>query len=122
MSNPQSYLFVDDSRVSRMKIKQLVGQQRADLVLIEAASAEEALEKTATQCPDLISLDINMPGMSGIDAIGQLRKNCPNARIVLVSGNIQDDIREQAAQLGVGFVEKPITEACISKVLACLNP
>ncbi len=120
MSDKKLFMFVDDSRVSRMKIKQITGQKRPDLEMIEMSSAEEAVTKTETCCPDLISLDINMPGMNGLDAVALLRKNCPTAKIVLLSGNIQDDMKQQAQQLGVGFVEKPITEDCIAQVLAFL--
>ncbi|MFA7280342.1 MAG: response regulator [Sterolibacterium sp.] len=118
MSSKMIYLYVDDSRVSRMKIRQLVQQARPDWELIEATSGEEAIAKTAGSCPDLISIDINMPGMNGMEAVGELRKNCPNARFVLLSSNIQEEMHRQARDLGVGFVEKPITESCIAKVLA----
>jgi two-component system, chemotaxis family, chemotaxis protein CheY len=120
-SERMSYLFIDDSRVSRMRIRQVVGQKCPEWELHEAASGEEAHEKTRTLSPDLISVDINMPGMSGLEAIDQLRKNCPLAKIVLLSGNIQDAIRARAIELQVGFVEKPITEASIAKVLAYLE-
>lgn len=115
------YLFVDDSRVSRMKIRQLASQKHSDWELHEAASGEEAHAKTASLIPDLISIDINMPGMSGIEAVEQLRKNCPAAKIVLLSGNIQDSMRAKAAELGVGFVEKPITDASMAKVMALVE-
>lgn len=115
------YLFVDDSRVSRIKIRQVVSKKHPDWILHEAASALESHEITQTVKPDLISMDINMPGMSGIEAIPQLRVNCPNAKIVLLSGNIQETMHSKAANLGVGFVEKPITEAAINKVLAFLD-
>jgi len=121
MSDRKTYLFVDDSRVSRMKIRQVVLQKHPDWELLEAASGEEAHAKTATAAPDLISIDINMPGMSGLDAVDQLRKNCPAAKIVVLSGNIQDSMRAKAVELGVGFVEKPITEASLAKVLAFLD-
>jgi CheY-like chemotaxis protein len=121
MSEKKIYLFVDDSRVSRMKIRQVVTQKHPDWELHEAASGVDAHEMTRSIIPDLISVDINMPGMSGLEAIDQLRKNCPNAKLVLLSGNIQDAIRAKAVELKVGFVEKPITEASIAKVLAFLE-
>lgn len=118
MSDKKTYLFVDDSRVSRMKIRQLVAKIKPEWELVEAISGEEAKEKTSTIRPDFISLDINMPGMGGIEAVSHLRSNCPAAKIVLLSGNVQDDMKAQGQALGVGFVEKPITEACIASVIA----
>ncbi len=118
MSTRNIYLFVDDSRVSRMKIRQIAAQSHPDWELLEAASGLEAHDMTRTVTPDLISMDINMPGINGIEAIEELRKNCPNAKIVLLSGNIQDDMRARAQALGLGFVEKPVTVESIAKVMA----
>ena len=117
MSEKKIYLFIDDSRVSRMKIRQVAQQIHPEWVLHEAGGGREAHALTLSIKPDLISIDINMPDMSGIEAIAGLRQNCPAAKIVLLSGNIQDDMRAQAAQLGVGFVEKPITSAAIAQVM-----
>ena len=89
MSTRNIYLFVDDSRVSRMKIRQIAAQSHPDWELLEAASGQQAHDMTCTVTPDLISMDINMPGMSGIEAIEGLRKNCPNAKIVLLSGTFR---------------------------------
>lgn len=118
MGTKKTYLFVDDSRVSRIKIRQLVLQVHPDWELMEAASGEEAIAKAALTCPDLISIDSNMPGMSGLAAVSELRKHCPETRFVLLSSNIQEEMHSQAAALGVGLVEKPITAACIARVLA----
>ena len=118
MSTKNIYLFVDDSRVSRMKIRQIAAQSHPDWELLEAASGQQAHDMTCAVTPDLISMDINMPGMSGIEAIEGLRKNCPNAKIVLLSGNIQDDMRARAQALGLGFVEKPVTAASMAQVMA----
>jgi len=121
MGDKKVFLFVDDSRVSRMKIKQLAGQKRPDLELHEASSGEDAVAMVGGIQPDLISMDINMPGMDGLEAVKLLKQKCPGAKIVMLSGNIQDDMKQQAAALGVGFVEKPITDECIDKVLAFLG-
>lgn len=121
MASKKTYLFVDDSRISRMKIRQLVSQQRPEWELIEATSGEEALQKILGASPDLISVDINMPGMNGLEAVALLRESCPEARIVIVSGNIQESMQKKAAELGARFVEKPISEASIAKVLAAVE-
>jgi CheY-like chemotaxis protein len=115
------FLFVDDSRVSRMKIRQLVSRKFPAWELHEAASGDEAQDMAQRLSPDLISMDINMPGMNGFDAVALLRQSVPNAKIVLLSGNIQDSMHQRATEMGVGFVEKPITEACIDKLVAYLE-
>jgi CheY-like chemotaxis protein len=121
MSEHKSLLLIDDSRVSRMKLRQLVLQKYPDWKITEASSAEEGLQKLEAETPDLITLDINMPGMDGLAAVNPLRAACPAAVIVLLSGNIQDGSKRKADELGVVFVEKPVTESSVAKVLACIG-
>lgn len=121
MSDVKTVLIVDDSRVSRMMIRAMILAKHPDWVMEEAVSGEDALEKVRTVVPHLITLDINMPGMGGLAAAELLVKECPQARIVLLTGNIQESSRRKAEQLGVGFVEKPITESCVANVLAYLE-
>lgn len=121
MSENKSLLFVDDSRVSRMKLRQLILQKHSGWKITETSTAEEGLLALANEIPDLIILDINMPGMGGLAAVGQLRAISSNVPIVLLSGNIQDSSKRKADELGVQFVEKPITESSVTKVLACLE-
>ena len=121
MSDIKTVLIVDDSRVSRMMIRAMILDKHPDWVVEEATSGEEALEKIHTLVPHLITLDINMPGMGGIAAAEALLKKCPGAKIVLLTGNIQESSHRKAEHLGVGFVEKPITESCVANVLAYLE-
>ena len=121
MSEVKTVLIVDDSRVSRMMIRSMILAKHPAWVMEEAGSGEEALEKIRTVVPHLITLDINMPGMGGIAAAEILVKECPGAKIVLLTGNIQESSHRKAKEMGVGFVEKPITEACVASVLAYLE-
>lgn len=111
-------LVVDDSRVSRLLSRQYILQRHPNWTIAEAASGEEAIEKLQGLTPDLILLDLNMPGMGGLAAVEQLRAKCPGARITLLTANVQDATREKATALGIGFAEKPITEARIDQIIA----
>jgi two-component system chemotaxis response regulator CheY len=111
-------LIVDDSRVSRMLSRQYILQKHPDWTIVEAASGEEAIEKTQTATPDLILMDVNMPGMGGFAAVEQIRQKCPKAFITLLTANVQDATRVRANALGISFAEKPITEACINQIIA----
>lgn len=110
-------LVVDDSKISRLLSRQFILHRHPDWTVAEAASGEEAIEKLETISPDLILLDLNMPGMGGLAAIDPMRERCPQARITLLTANVQDATREKAAALGVGFAEKPITEARIAQII-----
>lgn len=114
-------LIVDDSRVSRLMAKQYILALHADWTIEEAATGEEALEKARALQPQLVVLDVNMPGMGGVAAAEQLRKLLPTAHISLLTANVQDATRVRAEDLGVGFMEKPITAERIARLVAPLE-
>lgn len=121
MTHSKQVLVVDDSRVSRLMSHQFIISKHADWQVIEAATGEEALEKVKTFTPVLILLDVNMPGMGGVAAAEQLRALCPQTHIFLVTANVQNAIRNRASELGVGFMEKPITETRIHQLIESLG-
>lgn len=121
MDQRKTILIVDDSRVSRMMARQYIAVLHPHWVVEEAASGEEALARAPTLAPDLILMDVNMPGMGGVAAAEQLRQQFPDTAISLLTANVQSATRERAAQIGVGFMEKPITEARIAQLLAALE-
>jgi CheY-like chemotaxis protein len=121
MSSAKTVLIVDDSRVSRMMARQYIIGLHADWTVEEAGTGEEALEKAAAVKPDLVLMDVNMPGMGGPAAAELLRQQFPALPISLLTANVQSATRDKAAQLGIGFMEKPITEARIAQLLSVLE-
>jgi two-component system chemotaxis response regulator CheY len=121
MNSTKTVLVVDDSRVSRMMARQFILSKQPSWQVEEAATGEEALEKVAQIAPLLILVDVNMPGMGGLAAAEQLRKACPGAHITLVTANVQNATRNAAAALGIGFMEKPITETRIHALIGSLE-
>ncbi|MBI3229242.1 MAG: response regulator [Burkholderiales bacterium] len=117
MNNIKTALIVDDSRVSRMMSRQFVLSARPDWQIEEAGTGEEAIEKVQNFTPVLILLDVNMPGMGGLAAAEKLRQMLPDVRIAMLTANVQDATRNRATALGVGFVEKPVTEHRIHALL-----
>jgi CheY-like chemotaxis protein len=117
----KTILVVDDSRVSRMMAKQYINGLHADWQVEEAGTGEEALERVRSIIPDLVLMDVNMPGMGGIAAAEQIRQQLPATPISLLTANVQTATRERATQLGIGFMEKPITEARIAQLIAPLE-
>jgi two-component system chemotaxis response regulator CheY len=121
MEHAKTALVVDDSRVSRLIAHQYILSKNAGWTVEEAATGEAALEKAAVSAPRLILLDVNMPGMGGLAAAEQLRKLCPATHICLLTANVQNATRERAVQLGVDFMEKPISESRIHQLIAALE-
>ena len=120
MNETKTVLVVDDSRVSRLMARQFILSRQPHWQVVEAASGEEALEKAPSLTPVLILVDVNMPGMGGLAAAELLRAACPQAHISLLTANVQNATRNRAAELGIGFMEKPITEARIHALIGAL--
>ena len=120
MNDTKTVLVVDDSRVSRMMARQFILSARPGWSVEDAATGEEALDKVKTIIPALILIDVNMPGIGGMAAAEQLRQNCPGTHISLLTANVQNATRQRANELGIGFMEKPITETRIHQLIAAL--
>jgi len=121
MSQSKTVLVVDDSRVSRLMARQFILSARPDWAVEDAATGEEALDKVKSIQPALILIDVNMPGIGGMAAAEQLRGLCPGAHISLVTANVQNATRNRANELGIGFMEKPITEARIHALIGAIG-
>ncbi|MCH9639287.1 MAG: response regulator [Betaproteobacteria bacterium] len=117
MSENNTLLIVDDSRVSRMMISRLIQSKRPDWQLIEAQNGEEALDIAKASDIDYYSIDLNMPGIDGLEVISQLRHKLPASRMVLMTANIQDSVKETAIKLGASCVHKPVTEETVNQML-----
>jgi CheY-like chemotaxis protein len=111
-------LIVDDSRMSRMLIKAIISDARPDWRILEAETGDAAIQLTEEQQPDFISMDVNMPGISGLEAAGRIRIRHPDIRIALCTANIQESTRDSAAKVGLCFVAKPITQQSIAAAIA----
>ncbi len=101
-----------------MLIRKFVAELRPDWRVIEATSGDESLVLARERQPDFISMDVNMPGISGLEAAGSIRMHHPEMRIVLCTANVQDSVRQAAARAGVQFVAKPITLASVTQAIA----
>ena len=101
-----------------MLVRGMVKQLRPEWRTIEAASGDEALTLVASESPDYVSMDVNMPGISGLEAAGHIRLRHPDIRVVLCTANIQESVRVAAGKAGLGFVSKPITEKGITESIA----
>jgi len=104
----RTVFVVDDSRVARMMVRAIIEDHHPGWQVIEAASGEEAVTAAAAHRPDFIILDVNMPGIGGLVAARQLLTLHPGVAIAMLTANIQDAIRQQADDLGVAFLTKPV--------------
>lgn len=114
----RSVLIVDDSRLARLMVSGLIRERWPSATIREAETAEDGLVAARSDPPDLVILDHNMPGASGLDIVNGLRAAAPGASLALVTANIQNSIRQRADEAGCHFVAKPVTAEKIDKLLA----
>lgn len=100
-------LVVDDSAFARRIVRIIIEGAHPDWTIVEAATGEEAVATAAANPPDFALVDMNMPGIDGLTAARQLLRDHPRAAIALLTANIQEPIRQQAAAAGIGFIAKP---------------
>lgn len=83
-----------------------------------AGSGEEALTRVLRKAYDLITLDIHMPGASGLEVIAMLRNMNPHAIIALVSGYLPEDISSEVASCADLMLPKPVSVTTFNQLLA----
>ena len=96
-----------------MMIRGRVAGLQPEWDVIEAANGDDAIALVASEQPDFLTMDVNMPGMSGFDAVEGIRLVNQKVKIAILTANIQASSRERAEQLGVFFVQKPATLAAV---------
>ena len=110
-------LLVDDSGLARRSMRAIL--EPAGYQVVEAEDGMSALERYFLEKPDLVLLDLVMRGMNGLDVLSKLHELDGDARVVVVSADIQDSSREMVESGGAsGFVTKPVERAAILKVIA----
>ena len=108
-----TFLIVDDSMMTRMMVKTIVTEHFPDWDIMTAKDAEDALQQVATTDFDIATVDMNMPGMTGLELIPYLKGKNSSAKIALLTANIQESIRTKADDLGIQVINKPVREELI---------
>ena len=100
-------LLVDDSGLARRNGRQILESAGYDVV--EAEDGLSGLERYFLEKPDVVLLDLVMKGMYGLEVLTRLREMDPDARIIVVSADVQTSSHELVAQGGAaGFLVKPV--------------
>ncbi len=118
----KSVLIVDDSIVSRKMLAKLI-ESSGYSVASQAINGKEALELYKKLSPDVVTMDITMPEMNGIDALKMIREYDPQAKVVLITAAGQIEKKEQAMEYGAtAFITKPYDNQDILDAIAkCLE-
>ncbi|MGI5891272.1 MAG: response regulator [Bacillota bacterium] len=103
-------LIVDDAAFMRMAVRKVLEKNGFEIVG-EAENGLVALSKYKECRPDIVTMDITMPEMTGIDALKQIRQIDPNAKVVMVSAMGQETLVREAILYGAkSFIVKPYKE------------
>ncbi len=98
----RNVLVVDDSAVARLVVQRVINETDGFKVIGHAGSAEEALEKLKTLSVDLVILDIEMPGMNGIEAIPHILRTNRNVPVLIVSSHCDEDAEASIRAMAMG--------------------
>lgn len=102
-------LMIDDSIFIRMVMKKALKGE--DILIYEANNGKEAMALYQEEKPDLITLDITMPGESGLDLLVELKKIDPKAKIIMCSSMMyKENIQEALSKGALGFMVKPFRD------------
>jgi CheY-like chemotaxis protein len=120
MSSPIIFV-VDDSRASRMLTVAIIKNELPDAQIFEASNGDEALALLETVKPTLAILDMNMPGITGLELAEKIAVISPSTIRALLTANIQESTRAEAERIGVIFFKKPVSERVLKEILLLLN-
>jgi CheY-like chemotaxis protein len=116
----QTFLIVDDSPTVRLSTKKMLAREDADEERIrEAETGEEALEMFEEERPDVVLLDINLPGIQGHEVAERMFEIAPDSRIVIITGATEDDerVRDTIRKGAFEIITKPIRQDDIQSLM-----
>lgn len=100
-------MVVDDSRMLLMQLQHLLEGTNYEIAAY-CQDGETAIAKYGEVDPDLVTMDIIMPGMDGLEAAKEILASHPDAKIVMLSSLVYDDTIEEAEAIGTkAFIYKP---------------
>ncbi|AIE59779.1 response regulator [Bacillus methanolicus] len=111
-------LIVDDAKFMRITLSNILKKANHEVVG-EGETGKDAIELYRQLNPDLVTMDITMPEMSGIEAVKEIKKEFPQAKVIMCSAMGQQKMVVEAIEAGAkDFIVKPFDEA---RVLDAIN-
>jgi two-component system chemotaxis response regulator CheY len=115
--NGMSIMVVDDSQITAKKIRSLL-EALGHTVVQTARDGKEAIARYQATRPDLVTMDITMPEMDGIEATRKIMAHDPYARIIVVTSHGQEEMVRGAMEAGAkGYLLKPFDQQKLRNVV-----
>ena len=102
-------LIVDDHEVVRLGLKAVLNNYPGYEIIGEAANAKEAIQQVSIHQPDIVLMDIRLPGISGIDACEEIIAHHPQIKVIMLTSYAEDEMLFSAIKAGAcGYVLKQV--------------
>lgn len=112
-------MLVDDHRLVRAGLKRVLAEAADMEVIADASSGEEALELTRTKVPDVVLMDINMPGIGGLETTRRLVQRLPQLKVIVVSMHLEEPYPSRMLAAGAaGYISK---DSAADEVIAAIR-
>ena len=100
-------MIVDDHAIMRAGLRFILEQSEGFEVVGQAADADESVEQVLELEPDVVIMDILMPGRSGVEACREILERCPQTRVlILTASNAEDAVLESVSAGAMGYLQK----------------
>lgn len=115
-------LLVDDHELVRTGIRRILQDVRGIDVVGESTCGEEAVKFCRTNSPDVILMDMNMPGIGGLEASKKILRHNPNVKIIVLTVHVEDPFPAKVMQLGAsGYLTKSAAPEEMVKAIRAVN-
>ena len=115
-------MLVDDHEVVRLGLRALLGRHPRFDIVAEAGTADEALARARVHKPDVVVMDVRLPGRSGIDATRDIVEALPETKVIILTSYADDDLLMDAVAAGAtGYVLKQIGSDDLVKALESVS-
>lgn len=113
----KTVLIVDDSRTSRRVLKDILERAGYDVVG-EAVNGQDGFDQYVKLNPNIVTMDITMPQVDGLESLKLIRKYDPNAKVIMITAAGQKEKMVEAVKFGaVEFIAKPFMEESVLEAL-----
>lgn len=97
----------DDDRIFRTLVRAVIDTQDDMQVVSESCDGRDCLQEIAQVRPDVVLLDLDMPAMTGFEALDRLGAVCPGAKVIVLSGESREEVEQIVLKRGaIAFIDK----------------
>ena len=105
--NPAKLLLVDDEEDFTSALSERLRMRNYEAKAV--ASGESALLEISNERPDVVLLDLKMPGMDGLEALREIKARDPSIHVIMVTGSVDENVGEEAMEAGASnYLVKPL--------------